>query len=115
MLIATILLIQFVAFGGALFFGRLAARLRRLPLDPVGTFAWMVIVVVALVLPAHHGALFLVSVAIGIVLGGTQALSRSFFSLLIPAAARASTSASTTPPSGAPRGSARCCSGWSSR
>ena len=35
-LIATILLIQFVAFGGALFFGRLAAKLRRLPLDPVG-------------------------------------------------------------------------------
>ena len=35
-LIATILLIQFVAFGGALFFGRLAATLRRLPVDPLG-------------------------------------------------------------------------------
>ena len=34
-LIATILLVQFVAFGGALLFGRLA-RSRGLPLDPVG-------------------------------------------------------------------------------
>ena len=33
-LIATILLIQFVAFGGALLFGRLAATVRRLPLHP---------------------------------------------------------------------------------
>ena len=45
----------------------------------------MVIVVVAMFLPEKNVALFLiVGVAIGIVLGGTQALSRSFFSLLIP-------------------------------
>jgi UMF1 family MFS transporter len=45
----------------------------------------MAIVVVAMFLPAGNVALFLlVAVAIGIVLGGTQALSRSFFSLLIP-------------------------------
>ena len=85
-LIATILLIQFVAFGGALFFGRLAARVRRLPLDPVGHLR----------LDGDRGAArcscrrrtslcsCVLAVAIGIVLGGTQALSRSFFSLLIP-------------------------------
>ena len=76
----------------------------------------MAIVVVALFLPEKNVALFLaVAVAIGIVLGGTQALSRSFFSLLIPPGARASTSPSTTPPSGARRGSGPCCSAWSSR
>ena len=48
-------------------------------------FAWMVIVVVALFLPEKNIGLFLaLAVAIGIVMGGTQALSRSFFSLLIP-------------------------------
>ena len=85
-LIATILLIQFVAFGGALFFGRLAARYGAYRLDPVGHLR----------LDGDRGgrdvparasnvALFLVvGVAIGVVLGGTQALSRSFFSLLIP-------------------------------
>jgi MFS transporter, UMF1 family len=84
-LIATILLIQFVAFGGALYFGRLAARYGAYRAILGGTFAWMVIVVVAMFLPARNAALFLATgVAIGVVLGGTQALSRSFFSLLIP-------------------------------
>jgi UMF1 family MFS transporter len=84
-LIGTILLIQFVAFGGALFFGRLAGRYGAYRCILWGTFAWMVIVVSAMFLPVKNLPLFLaVGVAIGIVLGGTQALSRSFFSLLIP-------------------------------
>ncbi len=84
-LIATILLIQFVAYGGALFFGRLAARHGSYKPILWGTFAWMGIVVAALFLPRGNVALFLlVAVAIGVVMGGTQALSRSFFSLLIP-------------------------------
>ncbi len=84
-LIATILLIQFVAWGGALFFGRLAGRYGAYRSILWGTFAWMVIVVAALFLPAKNAALFMtVAVAIGVVMGGTQALSRSFFSLLIP-------------------------------
>lgn len=84
-LIGTILLIQFVAFGGALLFGRLAARHGSYRLILWGTFGWMAIVVAALFLPEKNVALFLaVAVAIGIVMGGTQALSRSFFSLLIP-------------------------------
>lgn len=84
-LIGTILLIQFVAFGGALLFGRLAARFGAYRCILGGTFGWMAIVVVALGLPEKNVALFLVvAVAIGVVMGGTQALSRSFFSLLIP-------------------------------
>lgn len=84
-LIGTILLIQFVAFGGALLFGRLAEKHGAYRLILWGTFGWMGIVLVALVLPARNVALFLaVAVAIGLVMGGTQALSRSFFSLLIP-------------------------------
>ncbi len=84
-LIATILLIQFVAWGGALYFGRLASKYGAYRSILWGTFAWMVIVVLALFLPERNVALFLaLAVAIGVVLGGTQALSRSFFSLLIP-------------------------------
>jgi UMF1 family MFS transporter len=84
-LIATILLIQFVAFGGALYFGRLAAKYGAYRSILYGCYAWMAIVVVAMFLPEKNIALFLaVGIAIGIVLGGTQALSRSFFSLLIP-------------------------------
>jgi UMF1 family MFS transporter len=84
-LIATILMIQFVAFGGALLFGRLAGRYGAYRCILWGTYAWMGIVVLAMFLPRKNLATFLLTgVAIAVVLGGTQALSRSFFSLLIP-------------------------------
>ena len=84
-LIATILLIQFVAFGGALLFGRLAERYGAYRCILGGTYAWMAIVVMAMFLPRENVVTFvLAGIAIAVVLGGTQALSRSFFSLLIP-------------------------------
>lgn len=84
-LIATILMIQFVAFGGALAFGRLAASYGAYRCILWGTYAWMEIVVLAMFLPRKNVVAFLlIGVAIALVLGGTQALSRSFFSLLIP-------------------------------
>ncbi|GAB2757319.1 MFS transporter [Nocardioides salsibiostraticola] len=84
--LATFLLVQFVAVGGALAFGRLAGvyGAKRVILGGLGI--WMVIVTVALVLPKEQLIFFLMlGTAIGIVLGGTQALARSYFSLLIPA------------------------------
>jgi UMF1 family MFS transporter len=84
-LIGTILLIQFVAFGGALLFGRSARRYGSYRVILTGVYAWMVVVVVAMLVPAGNVAMFLaLGFAIAVVLGGTQALSRSFFSLLIP-------------------------------
>lgn len=84
-LIATILMVQFVAFGGALLFGRLAASYGAKRVILLGLGIWMLIVTVALFLPARNVPLFLVlGVGIGVVLGGTQALARSYFSLLIP-------------------------------
>lgn len=84
-LIATILLTQFVAFGGALLFGRLARTHGAYRCLLYGTYAWIFIVVGAMFLPRNGLVLFLLAATvIGIVMGGTQALSRSFFSLLIP-------------------------------
>jgi UMF1 family MFS transporter len=84
-LIATILMVQFVAFGGALLFGRLATSFGAKRVILTGLLIWMAIVTIALVLPAGNVPLFLaLGVGIGIVLGGTQALARSYFSLLIP-------------------------------
>ena len=80
-LIGTILLVQFVAFGGALLFGRVAARLGSHKVILVGIGIWSLIVIVSFFLPEKNIGLFLLlAVGIGIVLGGTQALSRSFFS-----------------------------------
>ena len=84
-LIATILLVQFVAFGGALLFGKAAGRWGSKRVILVGLVVWMLVVTAAFFLPERNIALFLVlAVGIGLVMGGTQALSRSFFSLLIP-------------------------------
>ena len=84
-LIATILLVQFVAFFGALLFGRLAARLGSHRVILYGLAVWMLVVIVGFFIPAGSLGLFLgLAAAIGLVLGGTQALSRSFFSQLIP-------------------------------
>ncbi|CAN5866186.1 hypothetical protein BH20ACT6_BH20ACT6_08250 [soil metagenome] len=85
-LIATILLVQFVAFGGALLFGRVAAHLGSRRTILAGLCIWIGVVAVGYLLPAGELVPFVaLAVAIGIVLGGTQALSRSLFSQLIPA------------------------------
>jgi UMF1 family MFS transporter len=84
-LIMLILTVQFVGFAGALLFGKIAERRGAKPTILVGLAIWMVIVTTAYFLPEQRLAPFLLlAVAIGVVLGGTQALARSYFSLLIP-------------------------------
>lgn len=83
--LATYLLVQAVAVGGALGFGRAAIRYGAKPVILVGLVVWMLIVTAGLFLPAGELVPFLLlGAAIGVVLGGTQALARSYFSLLIP-------------------------------
>lgn len=84
-LIATILIVQFVGVVGALVFGRLAGRIGSHRTILYGLVVWILVVCVGYFLPAEQIAPFIVlAVAIGLVLGGTQALSRAFFSQLIP-------------------------------
>jgi MFS transporter, UMF1 family len=83
--LATYLVVQFVAVGGALAFGRAAGRFGAKRVILTGLLIWMAIVTAALFVPKKQFLAFLLlAVAIGVVLGGTQALSRSYFSLLIP-------------------------------
>ncbi|MFC0625554.1 MFS transporter [Kribbella deserti] len=84
-LIATILLVQLVAFFGALAFGRIAKRFGSRRTIMAGLVVWMAIVVAGFMLPSKQIVPFLaMGFTIGLVLGGTQALSRSLFSQLIP-------------------------------
>jgi MFS transporter, UMF1 family len=85
-LIITILLVQFVAFGGALLFGRFAATYGAWRVILASLFLWTGVVTIGFFLPAHQFGLWLaLATLIGIVLGGSQALSRSLYSQLIPA------------------------------
>ena len=79
------LVVQFVGIAGALWFGRVARARGAYRVILVGLFVWLAVVVAGWLTPDENLVLFLLlAVAIGIVLGGTQALSRSFYSQLIP-------------------------------
>jgi UMF1 family MFS transporter len=83
--IGAILMVQFVAFGGALLLGAMARRLGTKRTILGSLLVWMVVVAVAPLLQAGSAVqFFLLAFFIAIVMGGTQALSRSLFSLLIP-------------------------------
>jgi len=84
-LIITILLVQFLAFGGALLLGAMASRIGARKTVVFSLALWLGVVAAAYWLPAGEAVPFmLLGVAIGLVLGGSQALSRSLFSQLIP-------------------------------
>jgi MFS transporter, UMF1 family len=84
-LVPTILMVQFLAFAGALLLGWLAKRYGAWKTLLGSLVLWTVIVVIAYFLPAKEPVLFVaLGGGIGLVLGGSQALSRSLFSQLIP-------------------------------
>jgi UMF1 family MFS transporter len=85
-LIITILIVQFLAFGGALLLGVLANRIGARKTIVFSLALWLLVVLAAYRLPAGQPVAFMaLGAAIGLVLGGSQALSRSLFSQLIPA------------------------------
>jgi UMF1 family MFS transporter len=85
-LIVAVLLVQVLAVGGALGMGRLA-RMYGAKRTILGSLvAWTVTLGAGYFLPAGAPVWFFVLAAcIGMVLGGSQALSRSLFSHLVPA------------------------------
>ena len=84
-LIAAILLVQVLAVAGALLLGRLAARYGAQRTVLGSLVAWTVTIGAGYFLPAGEPAWFFVlAAAIGMVLGGSQALSRSLFSHMVP-------------------------------
>ena len=84
-LIVAVLLVQFVGVAGALAFGRLAARIGAWRTVLASLAGWCLVVACAYVVPERQFLLFLaLAGAIGLVLGGSQALSRSLYSQLVP-------------------------------
>ncbi|MFI7461883.1 MFS transporter [Nonomuraea sp. NPDC049646] len=83
--ITAILMVQFVAFFGALLLGWLARGFGTKRTVLASLVLWTGIVVVAMFVGEGQALQFyLMAFAIAIVLGGTQALSRSLFSQVIP-------------------------------
>lgn len=83
--IVAVLVVQVVGIAGALLLGRMAGRIGAKRVVLGSLVLWALVLVFAFALPVGAATLFLVlAAAIGFVLGGSQALSRSLFAQLIP-------------------------------
>ena len=87
-LMVTLLLVQVVAIGGALIFSRLANRIGAKRSVMFALVLWSGVVTYGYFI---HTAteFFVLGIVVGLVLGGTQALSRSFYGSMIPEQASA--------------------------
>jgi UMF1 family MFS transporter len=86
-LTALILMIQFVAFGGALFWGRLAKWIGAKQSIIVALVIWAGVVIYAyggLYGDTRVTQFFVLGIFIALVMGGSQAISRSLFAQMIP-------------------------------
>ena len=83
-LITLILIVQFMAFAGALIFDYVARALGTKRAIIVSLVIWTGTVVYAYAWLQTHFQFFILGGVIAIVLGGSQALSRSLFSQMIP-------------------------------
>ena len=86
-LIAVILMIQFVAFFGALFWGKLAGWIGAKQSVVVSLVIWAGVVIYAyggLKGPTATAQFFVLGIFIALVMGGSQAISRSLFAQMVP-------------------------------
>jgi UMF1 family MFS transporter len=89
-LIGLVLMIQFVAFFGALLFERVARIVRTKNAILISLVLWSAVIIYAYGFLHTTGQAWVMGGVIGIVLGGSQALSRSLFSQMIPPGREAS-------------------------
>ena len=89
-LLLIFLMVQFVAIFGALFFERLAYAINTKNAIMVSLVLWAAVVIYGYGFLHTTRQAWLMAAVIAIVLGGSQALSRSLFSRMIPAGREAS-------------------------
>jgi UMF1 family MFS transporter len=83
-LIVCILLIQFVAIGGAFLFSALSARFGNIKALIVSIVVWMLICTAVYKFVYVPFDFYLTAAFVGMVMGGIQSLSRSTYSKLLP-------------------------------
>lgn len=83
-LVQLILMVQFIAFFGALAFNWVAQRTGTKRAIVISLVIWLAVVVYTYGFLRTEAQFFVLGGVIALVLGGSQALSRSLFSLMIP-------------------------------
>ncbi len=82
--LGVIIVVQFVAFPAALFYGYLANRIGDKKMIFAGICGYFIVVLVGSMLSKNPGLIWLLGFIVGLLQGGIQAISRSFFAKLIP-------------------------------
>lgn len=82
-LLGTLLLVQFIGIGGALLFGSVARTFGTKKILILVLCLWVAILCYAYFMTISLG-FWILGVAVGLVLGGSQAISRSFYGVMIP-------------------------------
>ena len=82
-LIITVLIIQFVAIGGAFLFSFVSSKIGNLKTLTIAIFIWIGICVSAYNL-YDPNTFYVLAFVVGLVMGGIQALSRSTYSKMLP-------------------------------
>jgi MFS transporter, UMF1 family len=82
-LMGTLLLVQFVGIGGALLFGRIAKVFGTKKVLIFVLYLWVAILCYAYFMTSSLD-FWILGMAVGLVLGGSQAISRSFYGVMIP-------------------------------
>lgn len=83
-LVQLILMVQFIAFFGALAFNWVAQRTGAKRAIIISLVLWLSVVVYTYAFLRTEAQFFMLGAVIAVVMGGSQALSRSLFSLMIP-------------------------------
>ena len=82
--LGVIIVVQFVAFPSALFYGYLANKSGDKKMLFVGIVGYFIVILVGSQLGKNPGLIWLLGIIVGLLQGGIQAISRSFFTKLIP-------------------------------
>jgi UMF1 family MFS transporter len=82
-LMGTLLMIQFVAFFGSMLFNKIAEHVGTRRAIVIGLVVWMCVVAYAHFLQTAT-QFYILGAIVGMTLGGTQALSRSYYGSMVP-------------------------------
>ena len=113
-LIGALMIVQFVGMPATFVFGAVAAQVGAKPAI-LGRWSLYSVIARARLLHDQRARLLVLAALVGLVQGGSQALSRSLFASLIPEGSAPSSSGSSRSSRSSPGSSARWCSRWRSR
>ena len=84
LLLAVVIVINIVACPGAILYGKLAEKFGGKPMIFAGIAGYFVVVVVGSQLSRNANMIWILGLLVGLFQGGIQAVSRSYYALMIP-------------------------------